>query len=316
MLQQSELRTSAAHNSDGKRIVEISYILCRKKFQCYVVFATMTFKIPAETNVGPLLMLHKRAQLPVVLSIAGHDPSSGAGITADIKTIAAHGCYGVTCITALTVQSTRGVTRIDPVEGRIITEALEQLMDDMEISAVKIGMLGSAEAAKSVAAFLKRYYLRHVVLDPIIRASSGAELITREGLQVMKDRILGRVAVITPNIDEVAALTGLTVTSMDEMQLAASRLHDMGARNVIITGGHLDPPHDLVSREDRRTTILEGIKIPGHSTHGTGCAFSTALACSLAKSNDLLTAAKAAKHYVEAALRKAPQIGKGVGPVV
>ena len=261
-------------------------------------------------------MLHKKSQLPVVLSIAGHDPSSGAGITADIKTIAAQGCYGVTCITALTVQSTLGVMRVDPVEGRIITEALEQLMDDMEISAVKIGMLGSAEAAKNVAAFLKRYSMRHVVLDPIIRSSSGAELISRDGLQVMKDRILGRASVLTPNIDEAAALTGLPVRTMDEMELAAVRLHEMGARNVIITGGHLGPPHDLVSKEDRRTTILEGIKIPGQSTHGTGCAFSTALACSLAKGNDVLTAAKTAKHYVEAALRKALPIGKGVGPVV
>jgi len=261
-------------------------------------------------------MQHKRSYLPVVLSIAGHDPSSGAGITADIKTTAAHGCYGVTCITALTVQSTRGVKRIDPVEGRIITETLENLMDDMEIAAVKIGMLGSIEGAKCVAAFLKRYYLRHVVLDPIIRSSSGAELISRDGLQVMKDRILGRVAVITPNIDEAAALTGLTVTTRDEMQLAASRLHEMGVRNVIITGGHLDPPHDLLSREDGRTTILEGIKVSGQSTHGTGCAFSTALACSMAKGNDLLTAAKVAKHYVETAMRKALPIGKGIGPVV
>ena len=261
-------------------------------------------------------MLHKKSQLPVVLSIAGHDPSSGAGITADIKTIAAHGCFGVTCITALTVQSTRGVKRIDPIEGRIITEAIEQLMDDLEIAAVKVGMLGSAEAAKSVAAFLKRYSMRHVVLDPIIRSSSGAELISRDGLQTMKERILGRASVITPNIDEAAALTGLTVTTMAEMQLAAVRLHEMGARNVIITGGHLDPPHDLVSKEDRRITTLEGTKIPGQSTHGTGCAFSTALACSLAKGNDVLTAAKTAKHYVEAALRKALPIGKGVGPVV
>jgi hydroxymethylpyrimidine/phosphomethylpyrimidine kinase len=261
-------------------------------------------------------MLHKKSHLPVVLSIAGHDPSSGAGITADIKTIAAQGCYGVTCITALTVQSTLGVMRVDPVEGRIITEALEHLMDDMEISAVKIGMLGSAEAAKNVAAFLKRYSMRHVVLDPIIRSSSGAELISRDGLQVMKDRILGRASVITPNIDEAAALTGLAVRTMDEMELAAMRLHEMGARNVIITGGHLDPPHDLVSKEGRRITILEGIKIPGQSTHGTGCAFSTSLACHLAKGHDLLAAAKVAKHHVESALRKAPPIGKGVGPVV
>ncbi|HXO38517.1 MAG TPA: bifunctional hydroxymethylpyrimidine kinase/phosphomethylpyrimidine kinase, partial [Candidatus Acidoferrum sp.] len=216
----------------------------------------------------------------------------------------------------LTVQSTRGVKRIDPVEGRIITETLEQLMDDLEIAAVKIGMLGSEEAAKAVAAFLKRYPLRHVVLDPIVRSSSGADLISRDGLQVMKDRIIGRAGVITPNIDEAAALTGLTVTTLDEMQAAALRLHHMGARNVIITGGHLDPPHDLVSAEVGHATILHGKKIPGHSTHGTGCAFSTALTCNLALGNDLLSAAKAAKHFVETALSKAPAIGKGIGPVI
>jgi hydroxymethylpyrimidine/phosphomethylpyrimidine kinase len=274
------------------------------------------FRIHPETNSVHFFMPQKKAQLPVVLSIAGHDPSSGAGITADIKTIAAHECYGVTCVTALTVQSTRGVKRVHPVDGKIITEALEQLMDDLEIAAVKIGMLGSEEAAKSVADFLKRYPLRHVVLDPIIRSSSGAQLISHDGLQVMKERILGCVSVITPNIDEAAALTGLTVTTMEEMQIAALRLHDMGARNVIITGGHLDPPHDLVSGEDRRSVILHGKKIPGHSTHGTGCAFSTALACNLALGNDLITAAKAAKHFVETALGTAPVIGKGIGPVL
>ena len=261
-------------------------------------------------------MPRKKVQLPVVLSIAGHDPSSGAGITADIKTIAAHGCYGVTCVTALTVQSTRGVKRVDAVEGRIITETLEQLMDDLEIAAVKIGMLGSAEAAKSVAAFLKRYALQFVVLDPIIRSSSGAELVSEEGLQVMRDRIIGRACVITPNIDEAAALTGVNITSIEEMQVAATRLHEMGSRNVIITGGHMDPPHDLVSGKDGTITVLTGSKISGHSTHGTGCAFSTALACNLALGHNLISAAKAAKSYVEAALRKAPQIGKGFGPLL
>jgi hydroxymethylpyrimidine/phosphomethylpyrimidine kinase len=261
-------------------------------------------------------MPQKKSTLPVVLSIAGHDPSSGAGITADIKTIAAHGCYGVTCVTALTVQSTRGVNRVDASEGRTITETLEQLMDDLDIAAVKIGMLGSAEVAKSVAAFLKRYSLPFVVLDPVVRSSSGAELIFGEGLQVMKERIIGRACVVTPNIDEAAMLTGLSVSSTEEMQAAALRLHEMGARNVIITGGHMDPPNDLVSGKDGHITILKGCKIPGRSTHGTGCAFSTALACNLAQGHNLLSAAKAAKNYVEAALRKAPQIGKGIGPVI
>lgn len=262
-------------------------------------------------------MAHKKKpQLPVVLAIAGHDPSSGAGITADIKTIAAHNCYGVTCVTALTVQSTRGVKRVDPAEGRVISETLEQLMDDLDIAAVKIGMLGSVEAAKSVSAFLKRYPMRLVVLDPVVNSSSGAELISKEGLGVMKERMLARACVITPNVDEAAALTGLKVTTLAEMEIAAVRLHQMGARNVIITGGHIDPPHDLVSEGDGRFTILKGRKIPGRSTHGTGCAFSTALACQLALGRNLLEAARAAKRYVESALRSAPALGKGIGPVV
>jgi len=245
----------------------------------------------------------KTKQRPVILSIAGYDPSSGAGITADIKTIAMHGCYGVTCITALTVQSTRGVKRIDAVEGRIITEMLEELMNDLDIAAVKIGMLGSAEAAKAVAAFLRRYPMRRVVLDPILKSSSGAELISKEGLQVLKDRILPQVYVSTPNIEEAAALTGLKVAASDDMGPAATRLHAMGARNVIITGGHLEIRVDVVSAEmGKRVTLIKGRNIPGHSTHGTGCAFSTALTCNLALGKELVDAARAANRFVESAL--------------
>lgn len=253
---------------------------------------------------------------PVVLSIAGYDPSSGAGITADIKTIAAHGCYGVSCITALTVQSTRGVKRVQPVQGRMIAETLEHLTSDVKIAAVKIGMLGSAEAAKAVAAFLKQYSPRFVVLDPIIRSSSGADLISRGGLKILQKQILSRTYVITPNIDEAATLTGHSVKNIDDMQLAVSRLHEMGVRNVIITGGHLNPPHDLLSQEGKQAIILKGRKISTRSTHGTGCAFSTSLACHLAMGKDLVTAAKAAKQFVATALRKAPAIGKGTGPII
>jgi len=258
----------------------------------------------------------RKRQPPVVLSIAGYDPSSGAGITADIKTIAAHGCYGVSCITALTVQSTQGVARVEPVDGNVIAETLDRLAGDLDIDAVKIGMLGSAEAAEAVAAFLRRHSLDHVVLDPIIRSSSGADLITRDGLLVLKEQIIPLTTVITPNSDEAAALTGFAVTSPEEMKIALTCLHQLGAKNVIITGGHLDPPRDVVSQQNRRLAVLKGKKIRTRSTHGTGCAFSTALACQLALGQNLLSAAKRAKRYVESALRKAPAIGKGIGPVV
>ena len=258
----------------------------------------------------------KKSQLPVVLSIAGYDPSSGAGVTADIKTIAAHGCYGVTCITALTVQSTRGVKGVKPVDGRVIAETLEILARDLEISAVKIGMLGSGAAANAVARFLSRHSIKNVVLDPIIKSSSGANLISTEGLRVLKKTLLAQADVITPNVDEAAALTGIHRATAEEMKSAAARLHQLGARNVIITAGHLHRPYDLLSREGKPLIFLRGRKISTRSTHGTGCAFSTALACRLALGSDLLSAAKAAKRYVESALRKAPAIGKGIGPVV
>lgn len=255
-------------------------------------------------------------QTPIVLSIAGYDPSSGAGVTADIKTIAAHRCYGLSCITSLTVQSTQGVKRVETVDTRILVEMLDELAGDFKIDAVRIGMLGSAEVARSTAAFILRQRLNNVVLDPVLRSSSGVELISRDGPQALKQKLFPLSLVITPNIDEAAALTQLPVTNVEEMRMAASALHRMGARNVIITGGHLDPPIDLLSLAGgQRTELFEGAKIPGQSTHGTGCAFATAIACNLARGRNLTDSTKAAKQYVENALKKAIPFGKGKGPV-
>lgn len=262
-------------------------------------------------------MVNKKTRYkPVVLSIAGYDPSSGAGITADIKTIGAHGCYGITCITALTVQSTRGVMRVDPVEGRIITETLEELAVDFDIAAVKVGMLGSAEGARAVAAFLKRHQPRQVVLDPILKSSSGAELISKDGIELLKNRLLAQATVITPNIVEAAALCCMEVNSPEEMAQAALRLQQMGANAVVITGGHLNSPTDLILLRGQPAAILEGEKIVTSSTHGTGCAYSTSLACGLAKGKSMINAATAAKRYVENALHKPAAVGTGIGPVL
>jgi hydroxymethylpyrimidine/phosphomethylpyrimidine kinase len=168
-----------------------------------------------------------------------------------------------------------------------------------------------------VAAFLKRNQLRNVVLDPVLKSSSGADLISAEGLQILKQRLLGLALVITPNADEAAALTGLTVTTSEQIEAAALQLRRAGAHNIIITGGHLDPPRDVLTLESHREAItLTGEKISSRSTHGTGCAFSTALACRLALGKSLIEAAKHAKSYVESALRKAPVLGRGIGPVV
>jgi len=253
---------------------------------------------------------------PVVLSIAGYDPSSGAGVTADVKTIAAHGCYAITCITALTVQSTRGVKRVEMVDSRIITETLEELITDFKVAAVRIGMLGSAEAVRTVAAFLRRNQPGNVVLDPVLKSSSGADLISREGVQALKDKLLPLVDVVTLNVDEAAALSALPVHSVEDMQLAAAQLHRMGARNVVVTGGHLDPPVDLLSRASvHDIKLFQGEKVTGSSTHGTGCAFASALACNLAREESLPDAARDAKQYVFNALKNAIALGKGKGPI-
>ena len=259
---------------------------------------------------------------PVVLTIAGFDPSSGAGVTADIKTIAAHGCYGVACITAITVQSTAGVRRVEAVDASLITDTLQELTSDMPIRAVHIGMLGAAKVVRAVADFLGqrsgKAKLPNVVLDPILRSSSGADLLDAAGTKVLTEKLIPLVDVLTPNVDEAAVLTGLKVTDLDEMRAAALKLHEMGSAAVVITGGHLDKAIDLLSFITKQGTEQEVFKAErqrSNSTHGTGCAFATAMACHLALERGLPEAALLAKTYVTAAIAAGHPLGRGTGPV-
>jgi hydroxymethylpyrimidine/phosphomethylpyrimidine kinase len=255
---------------------------------------------------------------PVVLTVAGFDPSSGAGITADIKTIAAHECYGVSCITALTVQSTQGVRRVETIAADIISETLEELASDLEISAVHLGMLGNAMAVQAVASFLGQSRLPHVVLDPILKSSSGTDLLDPAGTRLMVEKLIPLSEVITPNLDEASMLTGQPVTSLEEMKEAASRLHSLGALNVVVTGGHLDKAVDLLSFSTSKGTEQEIFKADRQrstSTHGTGCAFATALTCHLAYGRGLPEAVLLSKAYVSAAIANAQPLGRGTGPL-
>lgn len=251
---------------------------------------------------------------PVVLSIAGFDPSSGAGITADLQTILAHGCYPITCITALTVQTTQGVKRVEPIRAEIVRDTLRELAKDFHIAAVKIGMLGSGEVAAAVADFLRPAAFEHVVLDPILKSSSGADLIDEKGRQIIRERLLPLAEVITPNLAEAEALVGSPVHNSKEIRHAASRLNALGARGVVITGGHRDQAIDLLSLQGRMEEF-HAEKIESRSTHGTGCAFSTAIACELAKGNSVREAVISAKQFVTDAIRNAVPIGKGMGPL-
>lgn len=261
---------------------------------------------------------------PVVLTIAGFDPSSGAGVTADIKTIAAHGCYGVAAITAMTVQSTAGVKRVEPADPQLLTESLEELDSDLDIAAVHIGMLGSAKVAKAVADFLAgpasgrgKHRLPNIVLDPILKSSSGADLLDAAGSKVL-ERLIPLADVVTPNADEAFALTGIKIKDVDDMKAAAAKLHDLGAEAVVVTGGDLEKAIDLLSFKTKRGIEHEVFKAErqrSKSTHGTGCAFATGMACHLALDRGLAEATLLAKTYVTAAISYGQPLGKGTGPV-
>jgi hydroxymethylpyrimidine/phosphomethylpyrimidine kinase len=255
---------------------------------------------------------------PVVLTIAGFDPSSGAGITADIKTIAAHGCYGVACISALTVQSTAGVRRVEPVSPDLVADTLKELASDVEIAAVHIGMLGSGRVVRAVADFLAKQKFPEVVLDPILKSSSGANLVDAAGARVLVERLIPLATVVTPNVDEASALTGLAVTNPEQMRAAAAKLHSMGAAAVVVTGGHLEKAIDLLSFTTKRGVeqeIFKSERQRSNSTHGTGCAFATAMTCHLALGRGLPEAVLLAKAYVTAAIANAHPLGHGIGPV-
>jgi hydroxymethylpyrimidine/phosphomethylpyrimidine kinase len=267
---------------------------------------------------------------PIILTIAGFDPSSGAGVTADIKTIAAHACYGVACITAMTVQSTAGVKRVEAVDPVLISDTLEELATDLEIAAVHIGMLGSAKVVKAVADFLssrpasrlagqsRKARLPNIVLDPILKSSSGTDLLDVPGTMLLMERLIPLADVVTPNVDEAAVLTGLKVEDLDQMRAASAKLHAMGASAVVITGGHLEKAIDLLSfttKQGIEQEVFKAERQRSNSTHGTGCAFATAMACHLALDRGLAEAALLAKTYVTAAISNGHPLGKGTGPV-
>jgi hydroxymethylpyrimidine/phosphomethylpyrimidine kinase len=252
---------------------------------------------------------------PVVLTIAGFDPSSGAGATADIKTIAAHGCYGVAALTALTVQSTSGVKRSDPIDVALLRETLEDLNQDSKISAVHIGMLGTAAVASAVADFLQSAQLPCVVLDTIIRSSSGATLLDNASVTVVADRLLPLASVVTPNAQEAAVLTGVEVDSVEEMKQAAQQLKEMGAKAVVVTGGHLSPTVDVLLAANGDLQTFKSEKLDTNYTHGTGCAFSTSIACNLAQGRSLPESVLLAKSFLTAAIANGYPVGKGVNPV-
>jgi hydroxymethylpyrimidine/phosphomethylpyrimidine kinase len=258
--------------------------------------------------------------MQTVLAIAGFDPSSGAGVTADLMVFAAHGLFGVSCITGLTVQSTLGVRSVVPVSVEIVHDTLDCLQSDLPLAGIKIGMLATAENVAMVSEFLEM--LREVgrrapvVLDPVLRSSSGRELLDAEGVSVMRRRLLPLVNWVTPNREELGVLTGYSIGRREDLPNAARVLQAMGSTlNVVVTGGDLEIPDDLLLLDGGEIVCLTGEKIVSKSTHGTGCAFSSALLSRVVLGDPVEEAASRAKTYVAEAIRTAEAIGHGTGPV-
>jgi hydroxymethylpyrimidine/phosphomethylpyrimidine kinase len=252
---------------------------------------------------------------PILLTIAGFDPSCGAGVAADLKTFAAHNCYGIAAVTALTVQSTQGVRSVHPTPSATLRAQLESLIEDCAIAGVKIGMLANRANASTVADFLDQHKFAHVVLDPVSRPTAGTgELLDEAGLKFVRDELLKRVTVVTPNMPEAGFLTGMEVKDLHTMKAAGQKLLEMGARAVVVTGGHLDKPVDVLC-EGAAMETFGGDHIKSPHTHGSGCTFSSAIAAQLASGQQLREAVILAKAYVTKAIEKAYPIGKGAGPL-
>jgi len=258
---------------------------------------------------------HANPAPPVVLTIAGFDPSAGAGVAADLKTIAAHNCYGVAAVTALTVQSTQGVKSVHDTPAAELRAQLDTLLEDIKISAIKIGMLGHRGNAVVVGEFLDRAGVLNVVLDPVMKSTSGqADLVDAGGAKYIAEELLKRATVVTPNIAEAEALSGISIKDHAGMEAAARKIVDRGARAVVVKGGHMDKAIDVFF-DGVEVLRFGGEHLKSENTHGSGCTFASAIAAQLACGRPLREAVLLAKAYVTKAIEKGYSIGKGPGPL-
>ena len=253
--------------------------------------------------------------IPTALTIAGSDPSGGAGIQADLKTFSALKVYGMSVVTAITAQNTRGVSTVFDVLPAAVNAQLDAVMSDIRPDAVKIGMLRNAANTEALADELSQYEVELLILDPVMVSTSGTQLLTPDGVDVLRTRLLPMSFLLTPNLDEAEALLGRSVRTPAEMEEAARALYDMGARHVLVKGGHLQSDAAVdVFFDGRRAERLRGERIPIADSHGTGCVLSAAITAYLARGGELREAVSKGKVFTERAVRNGLRLGKGSGP--
>jgi hydroxymethylpyrimidine/phosphomethylpyrimidine kinase len=260
--------------------------------------------------------MDKTTKQPVVLSIAGFDPSGGAGVLADIKTFQAFECYGLAVITSLSFQNTQQVFGVQNQNARITQQQLEPLFDDFEISAIKIGMLPTAEIVRAVAVIIRAHQVPVVVVDPVLQSSSGFSLIDARALDTLKMELFPLASLVTPNIEEAQRISGVVIKDHIDTERAAEAILRMGAGAVLITGGDADSSFSTDLLFDLQgTELFSTERVVSKHTHGTGCTFASALACLLVGGRSLRESVPVAKEYVAKAIAAAPAVGRGKGPL-
>jgi hydroxymethylpyrimidine/phosphomethylpyrimidine kinase len=257
--------------------------------------------------------------IPIALTIAGSDSSGGAGIQADLKTFAACGVYGASVITALTAQNTQGVSAVHVVPAEFVTAQLDAVFSDLDVNAVKIGMVAQRDVVEAIVAGLERWSPPHLVVDPVMIATSGDRLLAPEAVAVLRDQLVPHAQLITPNLPEAAALLGVAVAASEsEIERQGRQLLALGCAAVLIKGGHGTGAESIDYLFDAGATVrFAAPRLATANTHGTGCSLSSAIAAGLAKGEDLGTAVGHAKVYISAAIAAADRlrVGRGHGPV-
>ena len=251
-----------------------------------------------------------------VLTIAGSDSSGGAGIQADIKTIAAHKLFAQSAITALTAQNTTGVYGVFDVPADFVAQQIDVVFDDIRPDAVKIGMVSSAAIVEAIADALVRNGAENIVVDPVMVATSGSELSSSEAVVALRERLIPLASVITPNMPEAEVLLGATIGGRDDQERAAREIASACGVAVLVKGGHGEnDANDVLARPDGTTRWFEGERVHTSNTHGTGCTLSSAIACGLASGKSLEDSVASAKRYITGALAYGLDLGKGSGPM-
>jgi hydroxymethylpyrimidine/phosphomethylpyrimidine kinase len=256
------------------------------------------------------------APRPRALTIAGSDSGGGAGIQADLKTFSALGVYGMTAITAVTVQNTKGVSAFEEISPPIVADQIRAVATDIGVDAAKTGMLASAAIVDAVAEAIEETSIGNLVVDPVFVSKHGHPLLADDAVEGLRRRILPLATVVTPNLREAAGLAGIEVETRDDMSRAARAILDLGPRSVLVKGGHLEEGRasDLFVEGDVETWV-DAERIDTPHTHGTGCTISSAIAAYLARGESLEDAIRGAKAFVTEAIRNALEIGDGIGPV-